>query len=613
LNESESVEPLISDELLRDAAAHPHSILAEGEPKKLLGKLRTYESKYVALNKGKEDGGVFPEMETGELEGLSRAFEELLPIVEAMASVDGHVLASKLALLCHFLGQEAGICIPDFWEKCVSFSRTTDGYFSGTEFFYKIMGDILERETQRGTHGESTSVRIVSFTPMLFLPTERYSVGRIYAFKRLKQYLKATPTPDLKYLFCDLSTREQILGMDRRFLEDTIKVTRGYINDKSRVKLRYFFEGYGLRSCVLGTVQGTIQEGAETFDRSPVRQEEALVREIRGTVLQHEQLAFDRMFESSGTPKESYLRKWEADPEHYLFARNDGVYSAAEQLRIKGAKVAVIGLGCIGGIVAQSLARIGVQHLTLVDNDEFEPENINRQPYATFNTIGQSKAYVTEKELKKINPRIVLCTVPKGLTMENCDNLLRNADIVVQCVDDVATRILIHRKAREHKIPAVTMSGQPPHRGFVSTFLADGPVYEELMGLGDDISRIPTDQLLSEQNTKAFAECKLERARCSVAKFAQPCPKHDTMAAWLAEFAEGKKGWAVTFERTWIMAVLQAHEVVRFITGGKGNLLSPAPSAIIIDFSDPPDIVRVAKPSAGEKWAKDSHWDYRNF
>ncbi len=87
--------------------------------------------------------------------------------------------------------------------------------------------------------------------------------------------------------------------------------------------------------------------------------------------------------------------------------RNFPSLSAPEQLRLFRSAVLVAGLGGLGGFLAELLARVGVGRLLLADGDHFTPANLNRQLLATQETLGLSKAVVTARRLREINPAIL--------------------------------------------------------------------------------------------------------------------------------------------------------------------------------------------------------------
>ena len=75
---------------------------------------------------------------------------------------------------------------------------------------------------------------------------------------------------------------------------------------------------------------------------------------------------------------------------------------------LKNSRVAVFGVGGVGGFVVEVLARCGVGTIDVIDNDVVDPSNINRQIIATADTIGQEKVNVVEQRIKSINPNAVV-------------------------------------------------------------------------------------------------------------------------------------------------------------------------------------------------------------
>lgn len=163
--------------------------------------------------------------------------------------------------------------------------------------------------------------------------------------------------------------------------------------------------------------------------------------------------------------------------------RNIGVYTWEEQEKVKAAKVAICGLGGVGGYEAILCARMGIGSVTGIDFDTFEISNINRQMLATVSLIGRLKATVLEEVLRNISPAMQINTQQTRIDPSNAAKLLAGHDVVLEAVDDMPTRVIIHRAARELGIPSVGMSGSPPTHGFVSTFLPSGTTYEQALNI----------------------------------------------------------------------------------------------------------------------------------
>src|SRR3954468_21634429 len=93
-----------------------------------------------------------------------------------------------------------------------------------------------------------------------------------------------------------------------------------------------------------------------------------------------------------------------------MTTRNAGFLTAAEQTTLREGRVFVCGVGGMGGAALQSLVRAGVGHFALADMDTFEVSNLNRQLFATLDTVGQPKVAATAAAIARLNPDIGLAT-----------------------------------------------------------------------------------------------------------------------------------------------------------------------------------------------------------
>ena len=132
-----------------------------------------------------------------------------------------------------------------------------------------------------------------------------------------------------------------------------------------------------------------------------------------------------------------------------MTTRNAGFVTPAEQAALREARVFVCGVGGMGGAALQSLVRAGVGSFTLADMDVFETSNLNRQLFATLDTIGRPKVAATCATLARINPDVGLTTYgPEWV--DRLDEILPTHRVVVNGMDDLAAGIALYRKAREH-------------------------------------------------------------------------------------------------------------------------------------------------------------------
>lgn len=125
------------------------------------------------------------------------------------------------------------------------------------------------------------------------------------------------------------------------------------------------------------------------------------------------------------------------------------------------AHVLVVGLGGVGGICAEMIARAGVKRMTIVDADVVEATNRNRQLPALISTDGQLKADVMAQRLRDINPEIELTVLPEYLKDERTNEVLDSApfDYVVDCIDTLSPKVFFIKACLDRKIPIVSSMG----------------------------------------------------------------------------------------------------------------------------------------------------------
>ncbi|HLD59985.1 MAG TPA: ThiF family adenylyltransferase [Candidatus Bilamarchaeaceae archaeon] len=145
------------------------------------------------------------------------------------------------------------------------------------------------------------------------------------------------------------------------------------------------------------------------------------------------------------------------------FFRNTGILSNREQFLLKKSKIAIVGLGGTGGIAFETLIRIGIQDFIIFDKDRFELTNFNRQIFADDSTLDQRKIDVAEKKAKRINK------VKIKKYLEFNAKPVAECDIIIDCTDNVPTRLKVAKAARLYNIPYVFCSSSFA-KGMVSIF-----------------------------------------------------------------------------------------------------------------------------------------------
>ncbi|MEM0366705.1 MAG: HesA/MoeB/ThiF family protein [Acidilobaceae archaeon] len=137
------------------------------------------------------------------------------------------------------------------------------------------------------------------------------------------------------------------------------------------------------------------------------------------------------------------------------YSRQLPLLGAWGQVKLLESKVAVVGLGGLGSIIAMYLAALGVGKLIIVDYDVVGVDNLNRQILYNTGDVGKPKALVAMERLKSLNPLVEIEAYNTKVTRDNVDSILRDADIIVDGLDDWYTRLVLDEYAWEKNKPYV--------------------------------------------------------------------------------------------------------------------------------------------------------------
>lgn len=159
--------------------------------------------------------------------------------------------------------------------------------------------------------------------------------------------------------------------------------------------------------------------------------------------------------------------------------RNLGFITQAEQESLKGACVFVCGTGGMGGSAIMSLIRAGVGHLILADLDTFEVSNLNRQLFATLDTVDQDKAQATRDQCLRINPEAQIEVLGADWS-DDVERLVSSCDVVINGTDDLGASLLLYRTARKHGRKVIDAYASPLPSVYVTG--PDDPMPEEWLG-----------------------------------------------------------------------------------------------------------------------------------
>lgn len=176
------------------------------------------------------------------------------------------------------------------------------------------------------------------------------------------------------------------------------------------------------------------------------------------------------------------------------FSRNLGLINAEEQDRLRQSRVAIPGMGGVGGMHLMTLARMGIGKFRISDADVFETKNFNRQFGATVQSLGRSKVDVMATAAESVNPEVEVDSFSEFVTPKNVDAFLDGVDLVVDSVDFFAfeARRMIFREARKRGIWVITAGPI----GFSTAWLLfdpSGMTFDEYFDFKDGME--PVDQL----------------------------------------------------------------------------------------------------------------------
>lgn len=142
------------------------------------------------------------------------------------------------------------------------------------------------------------------------------------------------------------------------------------------------------------------------------------------------------------------------------FSRTQLLLGEAAMEKLNNSKVAVFGVGGVGGYVCEALVRSGVGHFDLIDSDKVSLTNINRQIIATSKTVGQLKVDVMKERMLEINPDVDVTVHDCFFLPENSDEFpFAEYDYVVDAVDTITAKIELVMKCQSMNVPIISSMG----------------------------------------------------------------------------------------------------------------------------------------------------------
>lgn len=142
------------------------------------------------------------------------------------------------------------------------------------------------------------------------------------------------------------------------------------------------------------------------------------------------------------------------------FTRTETLIGTEALQRLQNSKIAIFGIGGVGGYALEALVRAGIGFIDIIDNDKVNITNINRQIIALHSTIGQSKVNITKQRAFDINPNLELNAIEKFYSPENSNDFdLKKYDYIVDAIDSLTSKIELIVRAKEAGIPIISSMG----------------------------------------------------------------------------------------------------------------------------------------------------------
>lgn len=140
--------------------------------------------------------------------------------------------------------------------------------------------------------------------------------------------------------------------------------------------------------------------------------------------------------------------------------RTERLIGADSVLKLQNSRVALLGLGGVGGAALEVLARAGISSFLLADPDVIDDTNRNRQFLATTETVGLPKVLVAERRVLAINPEAEVYALQERYSEENCDWLFSfRPDIIVDAIDSVSAKLYLAESCMSHSLPLICCLG----------------------------------------------------------------------------------------------------------------------------------------------------------
>jgi hypothetical protein len=242
-----------------------------------------------------------------------------------------------------------------------------------------------------------------------------------------------------------------------------------------------------------------------------------------------------------------------------FFGRNLGIFSAAQQQKLKDARVAIIGCGGIGGVLAVVLARSGIAHFQLMDGDCYEASNMNRQIACFCDTFGRNKAACVKEDILRVNPDAEVIVHERHLLPEDLKDVPDMGDVILPVMDEWPLSLTVLETVRKSK-PAV-MAYPVGALGRVSVFTAQSPTVAECLVMPYGFGYEQLKEYTSRPDARRLLLYYMTDGQWR--------------EEWFDRWVEGKAPHAQIAPIVWITSCLAALETVKVISGRWKPVIAP--------------------------------------
>ena len=142
-----------------------------------------------------------------------------------------------------------------------------------------------------------------------------------------------------------------------------------------------------------------------------------------------------------------------------MFERRDILLNESQIEKIENAKVALFGLGGVGGYTLEALIRMGIKNIFICDGDTFDESNLNRQLLSLKSNIGMNKAIVAKDRILSINPEVKVEVFDKFIDENTIKEINFDFDYIIDAIDDTNAKVLLIKEAKNRNIDIISMMG----------------------------------------------------------------------------------------------------------------------------------------------------------